>query len=1632
MRRAVATLMTLVMGLTVLAAIPVLPGSTAGASVFTERPVYGRNQAVTITGAITYTPQCATGVRDWLYAIADIYVVPAGGGPSFPGTPNTVFGAGGGGIFDEVIAYTKPGGALGPGTYSIVIDECQDKSFGPEDTYLPNAFRVVSNVVGPQLPDIAEIKAQAAVQAERYDHAVLAWKALLALSGKGQGSAGKAYGYFFKITNGLGAPNPAAIATLYLGNQGRHYAGIAADPPDPTFAQPTALAPTNISATADPEDPVDVAAADAVGPLATSAALTGGLLRSLERYQGAWSARDGEWQLAHARDIQAHAGLMAEQVLIDAEALDDLADALDDLPEDVDAQAAADTATLSDFLADAPTPAEVADLANQGTTDSIDRAIRELRDELDGFAISELVGALRDIADDAPEEAALLDALAEDMQPVIDALEADPFVEGTVPVASAGGPYEGTVGSDLSLDATASTGAGTLTYAWDLDGDGAFDDAEGASPTVAPAVPFDGLVAVRVTGGGGEVDIAYAPLAVVGGPAAPTITDPQPTSRNVEMAAGTTLPFSIVAGGDSPAVSWHLDGVEVATDASFGYSPTIADAGPHRVEVLVTDAVGRTRSRTWFVSVTAPDADADLYWAHVDCDDTVATTYPGAPELLDGVDNDCAPSTPDGGVAPVVPAVATLTGPEGTTLEVVRSFTHPSGTYSATVDWGDGTVTPGTITSKTVRASHAYADDGVYTVEVCVTATLGKTGCNTGTATISNVAAGPRFSTLFDWTEQETHPNNGVWTVAPDGLSVFQSVNGDPSWFMADTELAPGVEAGVNITVETGGDDDYIGFALGLQPDFALDPDADFLLVDWKQSDQGFGGCNGDFTAEEGLALSRVTGTPPFTDIWPHTDCSDTDGGGVDELARGATRGHTGWGDNTQYRFRFRYSPARVQVWVDDVLEFDLTGTFPPGRLGFYNYSQSDVRYSGYQLVPGDVVEGTPRDFAVDFADPGTADTHTGLISWGDGTPNDNLVITEADGEGTGRKDHNYLEDGTFDGEVCLTDDDGATGCQQFPIDVANAAPDVIAGRDRVSGPQVELDDTSFVDPGVLDTHTATVDWGDGSPVVDAAVAEDLGEGIVTDGHTYTDGGTYEVEVCVTDDEGDTGCDHFDVEVRIGNGAPVAETDPDIEITEGDLVARSVAFTDTNPDDSHTATVDWGDGSAPETVTLQSNGQIGSGGTTHRFVDDGEHQVTVEVCDDEEACDTATSVVTVLNAPPAVDASGRVVDGSTSGGNESGAGSGGGPGTGNRSLPVEVEATFTDVGVDDTHTATVDWGDGGEPQVVAVDQDAGSGSLDAGHTYAEPGTYEIEVCVTDDDEGTTCDTVILSPGGQPPGPPLDVSGIGGDGNARVRWNAPLDDGGSPLLQYEIETTPGGATVTVAAALLVTVVGDLDNDTDYTFRVRASNAYGWGPWSLPSNLTRPRPSCPGAIFADVGPSHPFCPEIKWMADTGVSVGFPGNTYRPDQSVTRQQMAAFSYRLLNPGTPAPPCTTKPFTDVNLDNPLCGEIAWMKAEGISTGRPDGSYGAREPVSRQAMAAFLHRLTAPGSGPAPACIADEFPDVPASHVFCGEIDWLVDNGITGGFDDGTFRPGLPVARQQMAAFIFRYNILTGFITGT
>jgi uncharacterized membrane protein len=78
-----------------------------------------------------------------------------------------------------------------------------------------------------------------------------------------------------------------------------------------------------------------------------------------------------------------------------------------------------------------------------------------------------------------------------------------------------------------------------------------------------------------------------------------------------------------------------------------------------------------------------------------------------------------------------------------------------------------------------------------------------------------------------------------------------------------------------------------------------------------------------------------------------------------------------------------------------------------------------------------------------------------------------------------------------------------------------------------ILGPEAQLNEAwtislGFRDRNAADTHSATIDWGDGSPVQTVSVTESGGQGSISATHTYTEQGDFMVTVSITDSTGRT------------------------------------------------------------------------------------------------------------------------------------------------------------------------------------------------------------------------------------------------------------------------------------------------------------------------------------------------------------------------------------------------------------------------------------------------------------------------------------------------------------------------------
>ena len=130
---------------------------------------------------------------------------------------------------------------------------------------------------------------------------------------------------------------------------------------------------------------------------------------------------------------------------------------------------------------------------------------------------------------------------------------------------------------------------------------------------------------------------------------------------------------------------------------------------------------------------------------------------------------------------------------------------------------------------------------------------------------------------------------------------------------------------------------------------------------------------------------------------------------------------------------------------------------------------------------------------------------------------------------------HTYVNDGVFEVDLTVTDPAGETNVAATTVEITNVSPTVSPVTGPVENVLVGTEVTVgayFTDPGTLDAHYGTIDWGDGS-VLAADLTETGGSGSVSGMHTYTTPGAYTVQVSVADDDGGTGASILELVVEV-------------------------------------------------------------------------------------------------------------------------------------------------------------------------------------------------------------------------------------------------------------------------------------------------------------------------------------------------------------------------------------------------------------------------------------------------------------------------------------------------------------------
>jgi PKD repeat protein len=482
---------------------------------------------------------------------------------------------------------------------------------------------------------------------------------------------------------------------------------------------------------------------------------------------------------------------------------------------------------------------------------------------------------------------------------------------------------------------------------------------------------------------------------------------------------------------------------------------------------------------------------------------------------------------------PVITSITLTPNPanEGDTVRVDVAFVDPdvADIEAVSVNWGDGFSLSATLMGgeRSFFMTRTYPDQGPFitpenTLQVTVTIDdlVNPTVRGSATLTLNNV---PPVVTAF--------------TVTPAAILQNQSVTASGTFFdpsRVDT-----------YTLELDWGD---GSAKALQS-FTTKAPKEFsfthvylvggaftVTVTVTDDDAGFGTSTApvvvsslntapsDLAATAGPALEGGTATLAVTFV-------DPDAGDVHTLS-------LDWGDATALQSlplpAGVISSSPTHVYLDSgtysatVKVADSVASTAPVTV-VVTVANVGPTVTAVNLSAPSIVEQESVTVDATFTDPGTADTFTLTIDWGDGT---SWSTDIAAGVRAASASHQYLVAGPFVITVTVRDRDSATGSMTRTLDVRarDHAPSalMLAATSPAAGSAATLTG-SFTDPDATDTHTVSITWGDTST---GTLALGAGVASFSTTHTYAAAGTYHVSVTVADAAGLTTTAAVDILVQ--------------------------------------------------------------------------------------------------------------------------------------------------------------------------------------------------------------------------------------------------------------------------------------------------------------------------------------------------------------------------------------------------------------------------------------------------------------------------------------------------------------------
>lgn len=150
------------------------------------------------------------------------------------------------------------------------------------------------------------------------------------------------------------------------------------------------------------------------------------------------------------------------------------------------------------------------------------------------------------------------------------------------------------------------------------------------------------------------------------------------------------------------------------------------------------------------------------------------------------------------------------------------------------------------------------------------------------------------------------------------------------------------------------------------------------------------------------------------------------------------------------------------------------------------------------------------------------------------------------------------------------------------------------------------------------------------------------------------------------------------------------------------------------------------------------------------------------------------------------------------------------------------------------------------------------------------------------------------------------------------------------------------------------------------------------------------------------------------------GYPDDTFKASNSITRAEVASILSRLVNSGSMPEKVYDNVFPDVTATHWAVNEIAFDSYMAIIDGYPDGTFKPNKAITRAEFTSMVTKFVNTVAIETNAHERNSFTDI-TGHWASQSIEKAADAGIISGYPDGTFRPNRSITRSEAVSIINR-----------